>query len=73
MSRAAILRALETGLMREQAKDLSRQERQAVAGYLADATNKEAQSAAPVSARCNTEPGTKSMERPGPGTVLEPA
>ena len=34
MSNAAILRTLETGVMREQAKDLSGQERSAVAQYL---------------------------------------
>lgn len=54
MSNAAILRALETGAMREQAKDLSTQERQAVAAYLASGGSKPVTaSAMPASAYCS--------------------
>ena len=51
MSNAAILRALETGVMREQAKDMSGQERTAVAQYLHSESAKAASNAA--SANCS--------------------
>jgi len=53
MSNAAILRALETGVMREQAKDLTAQERATVAEYLHSASDKTA-NAASSSAYCST-------------------
>ena len=53
MSNAAILRALETGVMREQAKDLTAQERATVAEYLHSASDKTA-NAVPSSAYCST-------------------
>jgi polyvinyl alcohol dehydrogenase (cytochrome) len=53
MSNAAILRALETGVMREQAKNLNGQERGAVAEYLHSASDKTA-NAVPSSAYCST-------------------
>ncbi|HLZ42221.1 MAG TPA: PQQ-binding-like beta-propeller repeat protein [Candidatus Sulfotelmatobacter sp.] len=53
MSNAAILRALETGVMREQAKALTAEDRAAVAEYLHGASDKTA-NAVPSSAYCNT-------------------
>ena len=55
MSNAAILRALETGAMREQAKDLSGQERKAVAEYLHSSSDKaQTETPMPPSAYCAT-------------------
>ncbi len=55
MSSEAILRALEGGVMREQAKDLSAHDRQAVAVYLSGGIHKEVESAIPASARCTVD------------------
>jgi len=55
MSNEAILRALDSGLMREQAKDLSAQERQAVATFLAGGVKKQTESAIPASAQCGKD------------------
>jgi polyvinyl alcohol dehydrogenase (cytochrome) len=55
MSNDAILRALDTGTMREQAKDLSAQERKAVAAYLSGGVKKETQSTIPASTLCAGE------------------
>lgn len=54
MSATAILRALETGAMREKAKDLTAQERQAVAAYLSGGAKQQPESAVSSSARCTT-------------------
>ena len=55
MSDTALLRALETGMMREQAKDLSAQERQALVTYLNLGSHKaEAGAAIPASAYCSS-------------------
>jgi len=62
MSNEAILRALDSGLMREQAKDLSAQDRQAVAAFLSSGKKTEA-AAVPTSNQCsNANPSTS-----GPG------
>ena len=53
MSNAAILRALETGVMREQAKDLSGQERSAVAQYLHGDSARGATATPTTSANCS--------------------
>ncbi|HTT19328.1 MAG TPA: PQQ-binding-like beta-propeller repeat protein [Candidatus Sulfotelmatobacter sp.] len=53
MSNGAILRSLEDGLMRQQAKDLNSQERLAVARYLSGGVEKEPQSPVVTTARCS--------------------
>jgi polyvinyl alcohol dehydrogenase (cytochrome) len=60
MSNAAILRALETGVMRVEARDLSAQERSAVAVYLSSDSSKAASTAAPPSAYCGVAATTAS-------------
>lgn len=63
MSNDAILRALDTGTMREQAKDLSAQERKAVAAHLSGGVKKDTDMI-PASARCAGETRTTAS---GPG------
>jgi polyvinyl alcohol dehydrogenase (cytochrome) len=64
MSNAAILRALETGVMREQAKDLSGQERSAVAQYLQGNSGKVAANAPATSANCSSAANAVSNSGP---------
>jgi len=66
MSDNTILRALETGAMREQAKDLTAQERMAVAAYLTGGFFKvSTASPAPPSAYCTAS--SAAANTPGPG------
>ena len=64
MSNAAILRALETGVMREQAKELSGQERSAVAQYLHGDSAKVATNAPATSANCSSAATAASTSDP---------
>lgn len=64
MSNGQILLALSSGMMREQAKDLSAQEREAVAAFLSGGAKKETKSAFSASSRCANGASTMST---GPG------
>ncbi len=65
MNSAAILKALETGAMREQAKDLSAQQRATLASYLGSAN--QAASSIPASAPCAASTGSTSASSNAPG------